>query len=184
MQFVVEDGTGLTDATSYVSVAEADDYLSLMSQNSTAWLALSQQDKESYLMLAAKIMDASIKFVGNRAHANSGLRWPRFYAKDCDKIQYEKNEIPQAIKDVNCLIADYYANNTSLQYNAPLADEAGLEKLRVAEITLVWRDDMPNPGEYNKYPWFIRNFLSCLGSIKWASGAARPGSKFKDICCL
>ena len=56
MAFVVEDGTGLTNSTSYSSVAFADAYF--LDRMITPWSLLSTEQKQAYLIRATDYIDA------------------------------------------------------------------------------------------------------------------------------
>ena len=48
MALVVEDGTGITNANAYVSVAEADSYF--QARNNASWSARNTHDKEKAIL--------------------------------------------------------------------------------------------------------------------------------------
>jgi len=77
MTLIVEDGTGLRNAESYVSVADADAYHAKMGH--TAW-AGSESDKEIALRLGTQYIDATYWFKGQRMNYFQSLRWPRLDA--------------------------------------------------------------------------------------------------------
>ena len=54
--FIVEDGTGKSDANSYITEAAADQYVENHSGDA-AWLAGQQADKEKALRLATQYID-------------------------------------------------------------------------------------------------------------------------------
>lgn len=55
MALIVEDGTGVKNANSYVTSSEADDYFSL--RNNATWKALTTQQKEAALISASSYAD-------------------------------------------------------------------------------------------------------------------------------
>ncbi len=98
--FVVEDGTGLSNANSYLSVAEADTYHENHS-GSSAWCSANQANKEKALRLATQYLDVQYcnRWKGYRANEGQALTWPRTYAYDDDGYSYDSNEIPQRLKN-------------------------------------------------------------------------------------
>ena len=80
MAFVVEDGTGLTNSNSYISVADADTYFS--DRNNTVWAALSTTQKEAYLIQATQYIDAvySDRFSNIKLKSTQALEFPRICA--------------------------------------------------------------------------------------------------------
>jgi hypothetical protein len=77
MALVVEDGTGLANAESYISVADADTYHSKMGNSD--WENLESADKEACLRRAAQFMVAvyRLKWQGRRVKQEQKLDWPR-----------------------------------------------------------------------------------------------------------
>lgn len=85
MPIIVEDGTGITDANSYASVAFADAYFTDFAN--AAWAALTQPAKESALMQASQYIDLvwSRVYPGTKYRETQGLGWPRLVCcKDTD----------------------------------------------------------------------------------------------------
>lgn len=74
MSIVVEDGTGLTTAETYVSVADADAYHT--AYGNTGWTG-TDAVKEIALRRAAQYIDARYAFRGQRITSNQALEWPR-----------------------------------------------------------------------------------------------------------
>jgi hypothetical protein len=74
--FVVEDGTGLSTATSYVSVADADSYVSTMGGNAT-WEAATNAQKQGALMYATRYLDDSFQWYSFIYSTSQALGWPR-----------------------------------------------------------------------------------------------------------
>lgn len=72
---VVEDGTGLVDANSYISVEEADAYH--LSYGNTGWDGV--EDKELLLRLASRDLDIiyGARFASTPLTGTQGLYWPR-----------------------------------------------------------------------------------------------------------
>ena len=76
--FVVEDGTGLSTATSYLSVADGDAYVASHGDASNVWCALgSNKNKQAALMYATQWLDGSFNWLGVVFDPEQALRWPR-----------------------------------------------------------------------------------------------------------
>jgi hypothetical protein len=71
--FLLEDGTGIENATAYVSVDYADDYLG------EAWAAETTQDKEAAIMAGSEYADArwGPKLLSSPLVSTQGLEMPR-----------------------------------------------------------------------------------------------------------
>jgi len=79
MSLIVEDGSGLPNSESYVSVAEADTYHS--NRGNTDWAALTTTQKEQLLRGATDYMVAvyRLRWDGYRYVNTQALDWPRIY---------------------------------------------------------------------------------------------------------
>ena len=176
--FIVADGT-TKNATSYASVAYADDYLSVYPNYGTTWATLSSNDKERWLMFASRFMDATIKYSGEKAHKDFLLDWPRIGAYDCDGNTYAIDEIPTAIRNVAAEVAFYYVNNPDiLPFNGP-PDTLGLRSFRVDVLRFEWFAGQTKADEVRMYPYHIKHIIECLGEITFGTG---QGIKFKQGC--
>jgi len=80
MAFVVEDGSGLDNATSYIDEAFADDYFS--DRGNTDWATLSSTVKQQVLIKATDYIDKrfGIQFSGYPNYKTQRLQWPRYGA--------------------------------------------------------------------------------------------------------
>lgn len=75
MAIIVEDGTGLADAESFASVAEADAYCTL--RGLADWAALTTGAKEAALVNATEYLSDAFDWVGERLTDEQALAWPR-----------------------------------------------------------------------------------------------------------
>ena len=82
MAFVVEDGTGLANANSYVDTTYADSYFS--DRGNTAWAALGTPAKQAALVQATDFVEKNFYFVGWKRSQAQALEWPRYDAFDKD----------------------------------------------------------------------------------------------------
>lgn len=94
MAFIVEDGTGLTDSTSYVSLEESNDYNTDF--GNTSWSALTDAEKQTALIKGTQFIDNQYIFPGIKSTYDQALNWPRYEAYDCEG--YELTEIPVKLK--------------------------------------------------------------------------------------
>lgn len=164
--FSVADGTPATySATSYVSVTEAGDYLSISPGYADSWAALSQSDKEKLLMFAARLMDTTIEYVGRKVSDQQVLEWPREGAYGCDGTLYKPDEIPQPIKNTAIEVAGYYAKFNDVDPFDPKSDQEGLRVLKVDVLYMEWFKGNISAATLKKYPRHIKYTLNCLGDI-------------------
>jgi hypothetical protein len=97
MALVVEDGTGLSTAESYVSVADAATYAS---NHGLTFAASPEAAAEQALRRATQWLDATYgsQFPGTRTNGRSqALQWPRTDATDVEGEEIASDEIPVEI---------------------------------------------------------------------------------------
>lgn len=111
---VVEDGTGIATANSYLTVAEADAILCVNPVMYATWTALTAQQMDEYLVWASDYIDCYVQWFGTKTVPDSGLRWPRTGVCDCDGIEIGPNEIPDKLKTAVAQLAIFL---TSSSYN-------------------------------------------------------------------
>ena len=105
MALIVEDGTGLSDANSYVSVAYADAYF--LARNVTAWASLTI--KEALLIQATDYMEAvySESWKGTVLLDTQSLSFPRIIDYDTvypDRLLKAVCELALKANDGNLLV--------------------------------------------------------------------------------
>lgn len=76
MSLIVENGTGLLNAESYVSVADADTHHANF--GNAGWVDYSQEEKEVALRRATVYLDTTYEFAGEKKFYNQRLMWPRY----------------------------------------------------------------------------------------------------------
>lgn len=106
MALVVEDGSGKTNADSYLSVADADTYHTNHS-GSADWSGATTAVKEKALRLATQYLDVRYNglWKGVRSNDAQALDFPRANVEDADGYYYESDEIPQRLKDATAELA-------------------------------------------------------------------------------
>ena len=108
--FVVEDGTGLPNANSYVSLAEADDIL-ITNIHNAAWDALTNTQKEYLLSWSTSLLDTKADWDGEKTYPTSALRWPRKYIVDRECVAIPSDSIPKQLKQATAQYARYLVEN-------------------------------------------------------------------------
>lgn len=111
MALIVETGAGLSNAESYVSVANADTYHS--NRGNTTWADLLEAEKEQALRRATDYMEQvySERWAGLIVLSTQALSWPRY-------------EVPQ--KDVAAFSAAYWPSDAVPQIVANACAEMAL----------------------------------------------------------
>ncbi|HQI77250.1 MAG TPA: hypothetical protein PK384_12110, partial [Candidatus Latescibacteria bacterium] len=114
LTLVKEDGTGLSNANSYASVAEGDAYFE-GHLYATAWTGASAGSKAAALVMATRLVDSQYQFNGVRANEGQALQWPRAECRDPDRASAEwgsrsaecvpEDEVPASVVQATCEMA-------------------------------------------------------------------------------
>jgi len=102
MALTVETGTGVPGADSYISLADANTYVSNHG-NSAVWSAAADASKEQALRLATQYIDLKYgdRFKGcktwNTQAKRQNLQWPRQGAIDNDGYEYPDDAMPACL---------------------------------------------------------------------------------------
>ena len=107
---IVEDGTGLPNADSYVSVEFADSYFS--ARGVSGWESLSTEQKEQSLICATDFIESIYQWYGKKATSEQALRFPRVNLVDYEGQSIEG--IPTCLKQAVCDASMLKANGTEL----------------------------------------------------------------------
>lgn len=163
--FTVEDGSLVTGANSYVSVAVADDYYVIDPNFSATWTAYTTAQKEYYLAWATRLLDQKTKWNGSRYTETQALRWPRSSVRDADGNTIEVTEIPQQLQHAVMELAKWLATNDPT--TGP--DTDALKRVAVDVIEIEWQD-----GAFQSdYPSLLNQLLWPLG--RFATGGPSFG---------
>ena len=108
--FKVEDGEGLPDATSYVSVEYANEYIAFFYPEDSTWTELSQENKEKKLMIATRFLDGAVRWQSSLKRDTQSLEWPRSDFVDLNGRMV--SGVPQAIRDATVILAYSSLTNT------------------------------------------------------------------------
>jgi hypothetical protein len=110
MSLIVESGTGLADAESLASVADADTYHS--SRGNVLWSSMTTEEKEQALRRGTDYLAIyRTKWKGRRASLTQALDWPR-YDVQLDDVGFGRyaayvpvNTVPKEVVQATCSMA-------------------------------------------------------------------------------
>lgn len=135
MSLIVEDGSGMATAESYISVADANTYHANL--GNTSWGLLTDTVKEQLLRKATNYMVQVYRssWAGIRKNDTQSLDFPRYLVPKYDNgamySYYDENSVPKEVQDACCEFA-LKANSGSL---APDLDRlTKREKVGVLEV--------------------------------------------------
>lgn len=161
LTFLVEDGTGLAAATSYISIADAADYLSVDVVAETAWDALSTEEQEEFLMWSTRLLDQKCWYEGNPVDTTTpqGLRWPRCWVYDRDGTLLSSTAVPGQIEAAVVELAKHLIAGNDLTTGS---DIDNLKKIVVDVIEIEYQDD----AGQTTIPNIINAILEGIGTFR------------------
>lgn len=175
MAFVVEDGTGKSDANSYCSIAYADAYHADVT-GSADWAGATESAKQSALLRATQYLDLQYGswWRGYRANGfgadddtEQALDWPRIQAYDQDGWPYDEDTLPTRLLQATCEMALAF-----LKGDDPLATIADPGALASESVTVgpireskTYIGGKPYGYVYRKIDALIRPLITDGGEI-------------------
>lgn len=132
MALTVENGTGLANADSFVSVADADTYWA--ARNDTAWAAAEVATKEAALRMAAEYIGFAYRWTGFKRLDTQSLAWPRVSVSDVYGLPVSNAIVPNEVRQASFLLAKE-ALTTDLLAPTDKGDSAIEESVSLGKIT-------------------------------------------------
>lgn len=153
---VVEDGTIVAGANSYISVVDLTTYAT------DRGLTIAATNPEDLLIEAMDYIE-SLSYVGARYTEDQALVWPRSGAVKHEVYTYDVTEIPQLLIDGLCEAA--LAIDAG---NSPLADvDRAVKKEKVGPLDVEFMDNAASKTIVKKIKTKLRPLLSGLGGFQF-----------------
>lgn len=137
MAIVVEDGSGLANADSYISVADADTYHAAQGNPST-WSTSDTEEKEAALRVATAYLDNrfGLRWAGRRINQTMALAWPRYEVVDRDGWTVSSTAVPTGIKNATAYVALKVREGDTLVPDVDAGTDAVAESVTVGSISI------------------------------------------------
>lgn len=151
MTLITENGTGLSNAESYISVTDADTYHAAQTGSAT-WSGATTSTKEMALRQATAYIDSRFaeRFKGTRVKESQALRFPRIGVIDIDGFQIESNVVPPKLAQATAELALEVVSGTSLFVTEANAGSVKAEMVKIGEIAI----DQEFAGSQSQQPKF------------------------------
>jgi len=161
IQYEVETGSGSQTANTYISVADADQYLENTGRQGGNWAAGGSSAKQRFLILAAQYMTArwNSKWKGRATNEFQRLDWPRINVQRKNGFYFDQTTIPEEVQQAQVEYALLEATSPgtlfpTIQYddtNRPLKKIR--EKVDVLEEEREFADgNGGRPQSWRKFP--------------------------------
>jgi hypothetical protein len=149
MALIVENGTVVANADSYISLADAKTYHTAH-DDPTAWTGATDALLESALKYAAATLDGMFDWQGQIVNTLQVLAWPRAGSEDREGRTPSNSTIPQQLKDAQCeLAAIHLSSALTTTY-----DRGGMVKSEQAgPVKVEYQDGAPSEATW---PYLLR----------------------------
>src|SRR5690349_12886017 len=118
IEIIVEDGSGVENANSYVSVETAR----LYATNRGVTLPASDDEVAAWLIKATDYLESfACKYQGHKTDCTYPLQWPRTGVVICC-VDFPSDAIPKALKDAQCAAVIAQSEGLVLQPNITAQD--------------------------------------------------------------
>lgn len=172
MALVVEDGTGKSDAESYVSISEVDSYFSLRGVADWDGLPASPSPtaaQEAILRKATEYIDSTYAelFKGSRVVSDQALAWPR-YGAEVDGVTLASDALPVALKRATCEVAKLIAGGEDV---TPVLERGNRIKTKTETVgpisqRIAYADDAPVVNIYTAVHRYMKPLLDSSASVR------------------
>ena len=164
VEVVVEDGTGVVTANSYLTTQEADAILEYMI-HADAWHAADLVLKQKMVIWASEILDTRTSWNGCKVHETSGLAWPRSGVRNKDNVLIEDNVVPREVKVATAILANHIIGNNPNEVNS----QSNLEMIQADVVALRFDPRL----RVEKYPEMVGLTIAALGRSKFGFGGPK-----------
>ncbi len=131
MALIVEDGTGLSTAESYISVADADTYIAAYKGANTTWDGATEADKEIAARQATQYLDGRFYWKGQVSSSTQVLDFPRDLIYD--EIGTEIEGVPTGLEQACATAMLLIVTGETLTVNVSRDDQVKRKKVDVLE---------------------------------------------------
>jgi hypothetical protein len=155
--FIVETGLNVTGSNTYVSIAEANTFLSANIHAYETWSNLDLDVQKQLLVWASRYIDQRAIWNGTPVYDDQNMRWPRTGAYDRDDLYVLPTVIPKQVKEATMEMARYLmATERSIE-----RDQDGLKSITVDVIQVDFLRNYSLP----EVPSSISLIIRGLGTI-------------------
>lgn len=164
MSLIVEDGTGVSNANTYIPEIEANALLA-EDMYASGWIDLTAEQKEATLKSATRYLDMYFDYSGDKVYADASLRWPRRGVYDLDGVAVSSGAVPAPVKYATARLAWELAKKDRVSE----PDTQGISELKVDVIELKF-DKYDRP---KLLPSIVTQIMRGYGSAKSVGRTAK-----------
>lgn len=170
MPLTVEDGSGLSNADSYISVADADTYHA--SQGAPSGWTGADAVKEAALRQATAYLDNvyGLRWVGSRINQTMSLDWPRYGVIDRDGFEVVATAVPVEVENATAYVALKVLEGDTLVPDVDAGANAVAESVTVGPISVSssYSGEVTTAPRYPKVEQLLRDLIQSAGTLQRA----------------
>lgn len=133
MALIVEDGTGLSTAESYISVTDADTYVAAFIGADDVYDVATTGEKEIAARQATKYIDGAYAWKGDIYDADQALEWPRQNVCN-DRGILPVSPLPVALEQATAEVIFLIVTGVTITENVDRSKQTKREKVDVIEV--------------------------------------------------
>jgi len=164
VEVIVEDGSGISGANSYVATATIDAWV-LTNPHDTTWTALAAAAKNGYAVMSCRVLNEQMDWDGWQTDADQALDLPRSGMTDKNGNSIDSDEIPTEVKNGQCELARLLAEAD----RTADPNTAGFKEIGVGSIKLV----IDKADRVPVLPDAVWNMIRWFGSRSNPKGVSR-----------
>lgn len=154
MLFIVEDGSGLTNANSYVSVS---DFRAYWESRGVDYSTAPTNELQASLVKATQYLDTNFRWIGKKQTQEQALQWPRWYAYSPDGYVY--SGIPKELAHAVCEAANVEQAGTSLFASTEDGISEKTENVGPIQTTYKYERSMTGRVVYQAIQVYIKDLV-------------------------
>lgn len=135
MTLIVEDGSGMATAESYISVADADTYIAAYKGADSTWDGATEGAKEIAARQATQYLDGAYHYQGVPETSTQALEWPRSYAYD--ERGYAYDGLPTKLVNATAEVMFLIVTGETITENVSKTAQTKREKVGDIEVEYV-----------------------------------------------
>lgn len=162
MALTFDTTIGGTAATSYVTLATADDFVGI-NKHETDWSSLTDAQKQNLLMRSTLILDDNMSWYGEMNDSKQALQWPRVAVFDKSGTEISSSIIPTFLKYATAELARML-NKEDRDLDP---DTKGFSSLEVRDL----RMQINKADRRHVLPESVQHMVVFYGIVRRASGA-------------
>ena len=167
--FLVEDGTGLATATSYVSLVEANSIVDLYNQVATVdvWNTLGDSEKQNFIIRSTKLIDTFNDFPGRKLKDLQSLDYPR---RNDSAYRNAQELVPKPLRIATALYAQNLADNPNKFEEDSCS--SNVTRLGMGSVNIEYDNDYLVANDFVAAPTFPKIVSAFLNELEASSSRA------------